>query len=47
MNDNIRAGQAAKYGNLGIVSRRLGAYDKAKEYQEKALPMRIETGRWR
>ncbi|CAH3165114.1 unnamed protein product [Pocillopora meandrina] len=32
------------YGNLGTLFRSLGHYDKAREYQEKALAIRIEIG---
>ena len=39
-----RAGEAADYGNLGIVFRSLGDYNKAKEYLERALAIRIEIG---
>ena len=37
-----RKGEAAAYGNLGVVFLSLGKYDKAKEYLWKALAITIE-----
>ena len=36
--------KATSYGNLGTLFRSLGLCDKAREYQEKALAIRIEIG---
>ena len=41
---SLRDGEATSYGNLGTLFRSLGHYDKAREYQEKALAIRIEIG---
>ena len=40
----MKEGEAADYGNLGTVFQSLGQYDKAKEYLEKALAIRIQIG---
>lgn len=37
-------GKVSSYGNLGTVFISLGEYDKAKEYLEKALAIRIKIG---
>ena len=37
-------GEATRYGNLGNLFSDRGEYVKAKEYQEKALAIGIETG---
>ena len=39
-----RAGEAVDYGNLGIVFQSLGNFDKAQEYHEKALAIRMKIG---
>ena len=39
-----RNGEALIYGNLGNLFQLLGQYDKAREYQEKALAISIEIG---
>ncbi|XP_020613157.1 tetratricopeptide repeat protein 28-like [Orbicella faveolata] len=40
-----RAGEAADYGNLGIMFKSPGERDKAKEYLEKALEIRMEIAK--
>ena len=37
-----KSGKATSYENLGTLFRSLGQYDEAREYQEKALAIRIE-----
>ena len=37
-------GEAKSYGNLGTVFQSLGQYDRAREYQEKALAIKTEVG---
>ena len=39
-----RDGEATSYGNLENLLQLLGQYEKAREYQEKALAIRIEIG---
>ena len=39
-----KQGEASSYGNLGTVFQSLGEYDKAKDYLEKALAIKIEIG---
>ena len=43
-NYRSQSAATASYGNLGTLFRSLGQYDKAREYQEKALAIRIEIG---
>ena len=37
-------GQALCYAKLGVMFQSLGQYNKAREYQEKALAITIEIG---
>ena len=39
-----RPGEASCYGILGTVSQSLGEYDKARQYFEKGLKIRKESG---
>ena len=44
MQIGCQEGQASSYGNLGTVFQSVGKYDKAKEYLEKGLAIRIQIG---